>query len=919
MADKDNDAVHDVFRSENLWTPSTFFQDPTTCEPSLFEPLQLDVSAIKLNHPYAPKRHLDHELQLPHLDNFEFGPLPDVESLDISLSVASPEPGERGADLWHDALDTDTIGNKTLFSTWEAFDHTDQERYEPVYITEAGSAAFDAARTVDANRTVERVLQRSVFLDSLWNLGFGRSSALFVWDRKARTFVQTTADGLPSGLSPECANGIVNFFVLLGNTVKYLRTFADQTFASPDSIPATVALATSVSSILCTVEEHLGLHSNAVESLLQLQSLFAGSSDVLLHVARLVDAVKHSNSNEQLTSILYQRILEVEEDEVLRTLSSAILSCVSGPTLELIDEWIGTRREQIVTPIASKWKFVVLEGDADDQGRTEYAYDPAMMPCFITSEDGNMIFETGKSLRFIRSYHPHHPLVSLEVQPPNLQWRFNWKDIDSLAAEARAYERSLRSAIRNFDSNRADNKEYFDQGERSSPVQTTQIRAPGDLDPYLQVEQAVRICDAAPAKTMPDELQAETLGILAGTARDDSAQSFSPPLSMTSTLCFRPLLAAQAKLVNATALRLLFRQHQLRAHLSLQRQYPLLGNGVFSSRLASALFDPDRETAERRKGLVRSGVHMGLQVGSRSTWPPASSELRLALMGVLSDSFFSSALHRDTMAKAVDADTIGETLWRDGEELPGHLNFAVRQLSEDEMEKVMDPDSLYALDFLKLQYVPPNPVHLVISTSALEKYDVIFVFMLRLLRMLFVISHLPRTYSTVEGRRLRMEAHHFVSCVSSYVFESGIAEHWNAFDTYLTTMEERLEEEDVAGELGRRVTWGVEEVRRRHEHCLDSILFSLLLRRRQRKVMALMEEIFNHILQFSRLVRQGEMGHMAQVKEVYATVKGKMGVFISVCKGLTGKRGYGKGKGTGDENSLERLVVLLEMNSYYAG
>jgi hypothetical protein len=42
-------------------------------------------------------------------------------------------------------------------------------------------------------------------------------------------------------------------------------------------------------------------------------------------------------------------------------------------------------------------------------------------------------------------------------------------------------------------------------------------------------------------------------------------------------------------------------------------------------------------------------------------------------------------------------------------------------------------------------------------------------------------------------------------------------------------------------------------------------------------------------------------------------------VFLSVCRSLTGKKGYGSGKGTTEENLMERLVLGMEMNGYFAG
>jgi hypothetical protein len=234
----------------------------------------------------------------------------------------------------------------------------------------------------------------------------------------------------------------------------------------------------------------------------------------------------------------------------------------------------------------------------------------------------------------------------------------------------------------------------------------------------------------------------------------------------------------------------------------------------------------------------------------------------------------------------------------------------------------MDPDALPALDFLRLQYVPPPPLHLVITTSSLDKYDTIFKSLLRLSRTLFVIAHLPRHYPDPTARKFRTEAHHFVTTYTNYVFQSGIAEHWADFDEFVSSLEQRLDDEDRATELGIRVTEGVSALRDAHDKCLDSIMFSLLLRRRQRKVVALVDEIFELVLAFAKLQRAaakqeaGEGAQRSAVAELYAKLRGKIRVFLSVCRGLTGKKGYGR-KGTTEENSIDRLVVAVEMNAYF--
>ncbi|KAF1968505.1 hypothetical protein BU23DRAFT_479911 [Bimuria novae-zelandiae CBS 107.79] len=914
----DDEAVHDVFSTNRLWKSSALLEDPATYESSLFAPIQLDVPAIKLDHPYAPNKPLNQELRLPDLESFEFGPLPELESFDdSSLSLETPAPVQKEEDLWQIALDLGSAKKDVNFFTWEAFENPEHVERSTSYITDSGPAAFDAALAQDAdNVAAGRVVKGNVLLESLWNLGLGRSSILFSFNPKSRSFEPAISDGRPSGVGPQTAQSITTQFIHTGNAFLHLRFFVERTFAAADAIPARVALATTVSSLLSTFEEALGRHASNIRSLLQLQRLFTKPREILRHVARTVDAVTHANTNEELSSLIHHRLLETEEgDGYIRLLSCQILRQVAQPSMHLLSEWIGIRQDHETVPFAERGGFVAVSDNSEQPGPTEYIYRPELMPGFVGPEDGNLIFDTGNSLRFLKHHHPEHPLASLHkfaVEPPPLEWKFGWQDIESISIKAKAYEDDLRKAILEFSSRPSSAKLEKMIAKDASLLGTN---GTPDLDKYIQ--ESIQSLDGPPKQPLSNLL--DEVGLLTKQILDDESElgssdsnNFAPPISITSALSFGPLLLAQAKLVNATTLRLFFRSHQLRLHLAIQRQYQLFGDGVFSSILASALFDPDRESAERHKGQMRSGVHMGLQLGSRENWPPASSELRLALMGILIESYHSSALFHSTQK-----DSPAPTPGRDNNELPGHLNFAVRQLDESSMEKIMDPYGLYALDFLRLQYVPPSPLNLVITSVALEKYDYIFRFLLRLLRMIFVVAHLPRQYSDSESRLFRTEAYHFVTALSTYIFQTGIAEHWDVFQTYVTTIERRLAEEDAANELGTRVTEGLAAIRDAHEKCLDSILFSLLLRRRQRKIMALIEEIFELILLFAKK-QNPETKVEESVKDMYLKLRGKIKVFLNVCRQLMGKKGYGKGKGTAEEDTMDRLGVLLEMNTYFS-
>ena len=862
---------------------------------------------------------------MPDLDTFNFGPLPDLDSLDESSISIEPPALEPEEDVWEVALELGPASKDVLFYTWEGFENSLHVEIRTPYVTERGPEAYDAALAHDNGKTsAGSVVQGNVLLQSLWNLGLGRSSILFQFDSKLKSFEPTIPEGRASGTSLSAAQSLISRFVHIGNTFLYLRAFVERTFASANSIPARVALATSISSILATLESHLGSQSTNIASLLQLQRLFTRPREILIHLARMTDAVRHAKTNEQLASILHHRILEVEEgDDYLRQISGKILAQVAVPSLQLMGEWIGIKQEQGPLSIHERGSFVAVEDDSPEQGPLEYIYRSEMMPRFITPEDGNLIFETGNSLRFLKTQHLDHPLSNLDkfdVQAPELEWSFAWQDIETVATKARRYDEALRSAILELNQGQRVVRPKPAHSHCTKATQSSQQ----DSSPESFFEQSIKEMNEQPRKFqggLPDEFNALLDDILAYKTKP-GIDIFIPPLSITSALSFRPLITAQAKLVNAATLRLFFRAHHLRHHLLLQRQYHLLGDGVFSSLLASALFDPERESAERHKGKMRSGVQMGLQLGSRTAWPPASSELRLALRGVLSESYYSSALHHSTLSPNSSSACTAIT-GRDTDSLPGQLNFAIRNLTEEEQTLVMDPFALPALDFLRLQYVPPPPLHLVITTSSLEKYDTIFKSLLRLSRTLFVVSHLPRQYANSTACKFRNEAHHFVTTYTNYVFQSGIAEHWDDFDEFVSTLEKRLHDEDKAGELGVRVTEGISMLRDAHEKCLDSIMFSLLLRRRQRKVVALVDEIFECVLAFAKVQRDGtrteddEDEGSGTVKGLYFKLKGRIRVFLSVCRGLTGKKGYGR-KGTTEENSIERLVVAMEMNGYFA-
>lgn len=428
----------------------------------------------------------------------------------------------------------------------------------------------------------------------------------------------------------------------------------------------------------------------------------------------------------------------------------------------------------------------------------------------------------------------------------------------------------------------------------------------------------------------------------------DHLTTFAPPISITPMLSFSYIFSVQAKIINTACLRMFFSEHKIRSHLTLLRRFQLFGNGVFASRLSHALFDDELDATERHTSGYRSGGTMGLKLGSRDSWPPASSELRLALMGVLTESF-SESLGEGEEALRHHRRGI-HTAGKEGE-LPGGLSFAVRDMTQEELERCMDPNGIEALDFLKLHYTPPSPLEAIITPTALYRYDRLFKLLLRVLRMLFVVNKLFRDAKSLfrdatsragclvdfspVAQKFRIEAHHFVSTICGYMFESGVGSTWKKFDEKLADIERKLcgDEEGLEGE-------GLERLRGYHESILDRIMFATLTRKRQAPVMKLVEDIFVAVLGFAKYSHEMASGRQASamgekdLTELYKVFRRRVGIFISVCRGLSEKRGYGDGRrdlegrravdaifGTGykeEGNLLGMLLVRLEMTGYYS-
>jgi hypothetical protein len=896
-----------------------------------------------------------------------FFALPDLsfESQEILTTPSSTPPladerdeigrnDDEPVDVWSFAQEEPLKGANYL--TWDAFEEQRGEPPHICYISEAGPEIFDAAVSGDSNllhvdNRDSILVDTSIYAASLLALGLGRSSILFSWNEEDGTFEHTLKNIRTSGCSTELINEITAMFLKYGNVTKTLQIFADKAYSRNQS-PGRIALADTIFTVLSTLQSYLNIPSTSLKSILHLKSLFEPVQTILSAFHAILETVESAKTDEIMLSQIYGFIEQMEHrTDSIQVVLLEVLSRVSRPFLDFTGEWIGLQREAVPLSKGGPGKSFIKAEDRswiDEQGMEihtpDFVLDRAMVPTFIPEDEVDIMFETGKSLRFLKEHHPDHPLSKTDIisstAPPILEWEFSWRNIEAIEIKAKQYKEDLVAAIKKYSTSDSTAGIRLPVSSFDEPICELNVFGKPAEEMEAHLLRSIQAIDEPLWNDVPQDRLSELLkNMLAKSCSESNEgdEDFAPPISLVSYLSFSPIIVAQARIVNGTSMRLFFKSHHLREHLSLQRQFHLLGNGVFSSRLSHALFDPELETAERQAGVARSGGIMGLRLGGRDTWPPASSELRLALMGVLTESYTSSS--------PKEQQHHGSYLDRSSE-LPGDLSFGVRDMSEEEIEKCLDPNSVEALDFLRLSYKAPAPLEAVITPMCLYKYDQLFKLLLRVLRMLYVVNQLFRDATDrtsywqgldATAQRFRIESHHFISCISSYFFDTGIDVTWRVFEQKLDQVQARLESDDELGALSQHD--GLDKLREYHERVLDRIMSALLLRKRQKPVMALLEEIFNLILRFSKYSRSRASGQTkrvgadAEVRDMYLRFRRKVEVFITVCRGMSEKKGYSEkasvargshvgglfdGSELAEENTIVQLLARLEMSNYYS-
>ncbi len=883
----------------------------TTWHLSTFEK-SLESTAFALDIPQGEKlQSFDTELFSLNLDDV---PLPDLDSItesavasdaendDAQSHVVAPEL-EKEEDIW--ALPEVVYRPHVVgLLSWDSFFDSNHNEPAPIYLSEAKIGAFGQALHLSSNAGDTGDLKNAkydVLESSLWELSCGRESVFFSYDSTKLEFARRFDGYTIPDVSQKVIDSIVCDFQGLGNDVRALRVFTEQKSGSHrERIRQGMSAAVGIA--MYALESSIESSRAVTTSLLQLQKAIEKPRSLAASLRILTEHCPKDTDN--IAPLVracddlggkYPWLRECLQEVVARGVSSQ---------LEGIGQSVGLGTSAIIP-------HMPLSKSTLSTDSTTESLAPEVREGLIESQQG---------LSLLKNDSPDHPLLTHPATSSiKLQLEYSWEAISELQTKATDYEDSLKQALLVLQTP----TEAPPETMREFQPQTTYF--PIDVQSTSSTSQTLVGMDVVGPATQTmlgnevaaycDTLYQTTISALSRT--DLPTADLQPDPDQSMSLSLMPLLKSQHRLLSYSILFLLLESHHLRDHLTIQNRFQLMSDGLFASRLSNALFDSTEASGEGRR---RAAGRTGLRLQSRDTWPPASSELRLVLMGILSESISTKDGQRGDSKVAVRASH-------------SHLesiSFAIRDLTNEDLEKCRDADTIHALDFLALQYTPPTPLlEAVITSRSLKVYADIFQHLLRLLRVRSAAQDLVRDVSRrsntmsniIPGDHAqRVAVHHFVSTLADWVQNAVIVPKWASFAMTISRVESCFKNMDYDGVL--QAGKGLGFIRSLHEGVVDDIARTLFLKRKYMEVKAVLDDSFNTVLQLAKHIRmgqnsRGEIANDATLRQLYESFRKQVKSFLTYLRANSGGT-QDERDSRGPEALMDQLALRLDMFGYYA-
>lgn len=714
---------------------------------------------------------------------------------------------------------------KRQLCSWDSFLDKHHDEPSSAYLSEASPRVFQSTlETADQDPPIH--VKPDVLLHALSEICLGRASVLFKYEEEDKSFVPQWQNITAYGYSSILVRDYFEKFADIGVSVRNLRySFHLLDEFSVELSPCRVGLLSTLRSILHAIEAYQSVAGPSLMSLLQLKVEATKIAVMINMLKQLKTTQEMDRTDDALILALIQEAARVSLDHPgLGEVVQCVISRTCQPPLAILSEQIG---------LCSTRSDDLLRSSPGTVTPTDMAWD-----VLLGSDLATTIQRARQSLKLLKKYSPECSLLStttLSSSPLKiLELGFSFEDVCELQSRAEAYEEAMKSLLVSAESSTSTTP-LETPTSASFSLDEPMVMPLAPVNPFRLELKSLEHGIGALEEIKDENLHAQVIAYLERQHTEEHMLSLD--LEEILGLSLGPLVSAQHRLVSYSVLCLLFQDHNLIGHLNLQRSFHLFGNASFSSRLSIALFDSDQTSGE---GLRRTGASTGLRLQARDTWPPAGSELRLVLMSILSDSFSPTERRLDDS-----------------------MSFAIRDMPADELEKCRDVDSIYALDFLRLQYVAPNEMlEAVITPEILSKYDRISQHLLRTMRVQAVTQTLllngrSRASTTSSGQsdhKMVLEMHNFITGIADYCQNTAIGVHWSNFHAKMCTAKAHIDNLDYDHTL--LAVRSLDHLRGVHEATLDSILHALLLKRKQVVLRQILDDIYGLVLQFDAQQRQ---------------------------------------------------------------
>ncbi|QRV79559.1 SPC97/SPC98 domain-containing protein [Ceratobasidium sp. AG-Ba] len=872
---------------------------PIRSSGGLLESVPASASAISLKSPSSALD--DPELSTPE------DALSDKESLDVWIT----KPNEGVAQNLTFSWDTAARGPTT----------------RGAFLSEQPARVFVASRyhvqprLESASNVTRRFISPPDLLKSLKTTLLGATSLLFGWDKEnAEFFVRSEKQEnehentvlILGELSEESTMSLIEPFLQIGELLRRLDDVI-ASLQSPSVIPTARALAYSLQSTTKLIQSDMTKRLPATLTMTTLLRLSTAFNDIRAELDALAELcfcpVGESPPFAELPTTQAKLL-----DHLFLTLDNAFRHSAPYRIPSMLAYILNVSSQEfndsLATTIGLTTKMVhsfkPLVGD-----------EKTILPSFFPSRSRIVLENAARALDILQRADPGHPLCQKEIwtwRGPD--WGWTDKDLHNIDARTRAHVRIIRRALNIWYSSTSQpaSPAGSDNSDPSvledalddtilAPRPDEEIAVPSSTRVYKPELQALfSVFDQSPGSHIPISAKGTLDNQLI--SKGPVALPFSAPtlsLVVDSSLLSLPL--AHSRLVSSALLRVFTNRLAFKTHLKVVRGFLLGGDQVFWSRLRGALFeesgvsstssavgrgvragvrvrlgivDPARdqiadERAER-EGRPREwgvGLAVGLsERGGPGSWPPGGAELGLRLRHVIDEALevgwgaqltTESDDESDIVQKDQDGIVLKETSWR--------LGFILRDLEEESAEgraRWLNPNAIEALDFLCLDYKPPDPIDVILTTEIRQKMHRVFTFLLRLLRvetvtkMLFNTMFQPLSNYPPVVLLARFRIQSFVSSLVGYTTDIAIGANWNGF---LAALDEIQRDDEGSDEPTPRRDFKKDhlasDIFAVHAHLsttMDRMLEACLLRARQRGVGNALKECMEAVLVLGKLV-----------------------------------------------------------------